>query len=87
VPGSQLIHQSPLAFWLLRRQYNRSIQSVERNLHFSLDKESGILITKVIDTKSNDVIRQIPNEETVALARSLTEQGHEAEFKIFSSTA
>jgi flagellar protein FlaG len=66
---------------------NDFAQSVQRNLHFSLDNESGILITKVIDTKSNDVIRQIPNEETVALAQSLAEQGHEAEFKIFNSRA
>jgi flagellar protein FlaG len=66
---------------------NDSAQSEQRNLHFSLDKQSGIMITKVIDTKSNEVIRQIPNEETVALAQSLVELGHEAEFKLFSSTA
>ena len=66
---------------------NDFAQSVQRNLHFSIDNESGILITKVIDSKSNEVIRQIPNEETVALAQSLAMQEHEAEFKIFSSRA
>jgi flagellar protein FlaG len=68
-------------------QLNDFAQSIQRNLHFSVDKESGILVTKVIDSKSNEVIRQIPNEETVALAQSLAVLGHEAEFKIFSSTA
>jgi len=68
-------------------QLNDFVQSTQRNLHFSVDKESGILVTKVIDSKSDKVIRQIPNEETVALARSLAEQANEAEFKIFSSTA
>ncbi len=66
---------------------NDFAQSIQRDLHFSVDKESGILITKVIDSKSNEVIRQIPNEETVALAQSLAVLGHEAEFNIFSSTA
>lgn len=68
-------------------QLNDFAQSIQRNLHFSVDKESGILVTKVIDSKSNEVIRQIPNEETVALAHSLATLGHEAEFNIFSSRA
>ncbi len=67
---------------------NDFAQTIQRNLLFSLDKESGKLITKVVDSKTNEVIRQIPNEETVALARNLAALGgHEAEFKIFSSTA
>ena len=68
-------------------QLNDFAQTIQRNLHFSVDKESGILVTKVIDSKSNEVIRQIPNEETVALAHSLAALGHEAEFNIFSSRA
>jgi flagellar protein FlaG len=68
-------------------QLNDFVQSTQRNLHFSVDKESGILVTKVIDSKNDKVIRQIPNEETVALARSLAEQANEVEFKIFSSRA
>jgi flagellar protein FlaG len=68
-------------------QLNDFAQTIERNLHFSIDKESGILITKVVDSESNEVIRQIPNEETVALAQSLATLGHEADFKLFSSKA
>ncbi len=68
-------------------QLNDFAQSIQRNLNFSLDKESGTLITKVIDSKTNEVIRQIPNEDTVALARKLVVLGHDAEFKIFSSRA
>lgn len=66
---------------------NDFAQTIQRNLHFSVDKESGILITKVIDSKSNEVIRQIPTEETVALAHSLEALGHDAGFNIFSSRA
>jgi flagellar protein FlaG len=68
-------------------QLNDFAQTVKRDLHFSVDKESGILVTKVVDSKSGNVIRQIPNEETVSLARSLATLGHEAEFNIFSSRA
>lgn len=68
-------------------QLNDFVQSIQRNLHFSVDKESGTLITKVIDSKSDKVIRQIPSEEAVALAHSLAALGHEAEFKIFNSRA
>ncbi len=68
-------------------QLNDFAQTIQRDLHFSIDKESGILITKVVDSKSNEVIRQIPNEETVALAQSLATLGNEAEFNIFSSRA
>ena len=68
-------------------QLNGFAQTIQRNLHFSIDKESGILVTKVIDSKSGNVIRQIPNEETVALAHNLAVLGHEAEFKIFNSRA
>ncbi len=68
-------------------QLNDFAQTIQRNLHFSIDKESGILVTKVVDSKSNEVIRQIPNEETVALAHSLATLEHGSEFNIFSSRA
>jgi len=68
-------------------QLNDFAQTVERNLHFSIDKESGILVTKVIDTKNDKVIRQIPNEEVVALAHNLAVLANEAELKLFRSTA
>ena len=68
-------------------QLNDYVQNVQRDLQFSLDKESGTMVVKVIDTKSEKVIRQIPNEETLKLARSLVEHNDEAAFNIFSSRA
>ena len=67
---------------------NDYVQNMQRDLQFSLDQESGTMVVKVIDTKSEKVIRQIPNEETLRLARNLVEQhSNEAAFNIFSSRA
>lgn len=49
------------------------VQSLHRNLEFSVDEESGIPIVKVIATDSGEVIRQIPSEVAVKLAESFKE--------------
>ena len=47
------------------------VQNIRRNLEFSIDDESGRIVIKVIDSESKEVIRQIPPEEAVQLARAL----------------
>ena len=42
------------------------------NLQFTIDKDSGKTIVKVVDTQTSEVIRQIPSEELLALARSMS---------------
>jgi len=49
------------------------VQNVQRNLNFSVDEASGETVIKVIDSESSEVIRQIPSEEMLALARRLRE--------------
>jgi flagellar protein FlaG len=66
---------------------NEFVKTRQSNLQFSIDKESGTLIVKVIDSISEKVIRQIPSEETLRLARILMEQKDELAFNIFSSKA
>jgi len=41
------------------------------NLEFSVDHDSGRTIVRVVDVTTKNVIRQIPNEETLAIAKSL----------------
>lgn len=41
-----------------------------RDITFSIDQDAGFMV-KVIDRNSQDVIRQIPSEEVVAIARAL----------------
>lgn len=43
-------------------QMNEYIQSTQRDLHFSFDAEAGETVIKVLDRKTQDVIRQIPDE-------------------------
>jgi len=58
-------------------QISNYVQNVQRNLNFSIDETSGQTIVKVIDSESEEVIRQIPSEEMLALARRLSELGGE----------
>jgi len=50
-----------------------SVQSIRRNLEFSLDDESGLTVVTVKDSESGEVIRQIPSEVLVKLAASFKE--------------
>ena len=52
-------------------QINKFVQQFDRNLQFSVDEDSGLHVVKVIDNKSKEVIRQMPTEEMLAIARAL----------------
>ncbi|WP_028994532.1 flagellar protein FlaG [Azonexus hydrophilus] len=43
----------------------------QADINFSVDESSGIRVVKIIDRNSNEVIRQMPSEEAVALAQAL----------------
>jgi flagellar protein FlaG len=47
------------------------VQNLQRTLQFSVDKESGQTIIKVMDSETKEVIRQIPAEEMLIIARRL----------------
>ncbi len=50
---------------------NKSIQVVAQNIEFSVDHDSKQVIVKVIDQQTKQVLRQIPNEEILEIAKSL----------------
>ena len=50
---------------------NDFVQKLSRTLKFSVDEESGRTVIKVVDSETKQVIRQIPPEEVLALARNL----------------
>ena len=52
-------------------QINENIQSVNKDVQFSIDHQSGRVVVKVVDTQNNQVIRQIPSKETLAVAEAL----------------
>jgi flagellar protein FlaG len=53
------------------QQIEKFVQSVRRNLEFSIDETSGQVVVKVIASESGEVVRQIPSEEALKLANSL----------------
>lgn len=48
-------------------------QVMSRQLQFDVDEDSGRTVVRVLDKDSGDVIRQIPSEEVLALARHMKE--------------
>jgi flagellar protein FlaG len=48
---------------------NYELQGANRGLRFSIDDQSGRIVVKVVNTDTDEVIRQIPSEEVLALAR------------------
>ena len=49
------------------------VQSIQRQLNFSIDESTGQVVVKVIATDSGELIRQIPSEAALTLAQSLTD--------------
>ncbi len=47
------------------------VQSVRRNLEFSIDEASGKVVVKVIATETGEVVRQLPSAEALKIADSL----------------
>lgn len=55
------------------RQVNEALALREVGLQFEVDKDTDIVIVKVVDRSSGEVIRQIPNEEVVRIAKLMSD--------------
>jgi flagellar protein FlaG len=54
-------------------QINGYLESTHRGLRFSIDDDSGRTIVRVVDTETDEVVRQIPSKEMLALIRHFSE--------------
>lgn len=52
-------------------QINNRVQSVRRDLEFSVDEASKRTVIRVMDSETKEVIRQIPAETVLAMARMI----------------
>lgn len=52
-------------------EVKKALAPVARNLQFSIDDETGRTIVKVVDATTNEVIRQFPSEELLAITHSI----------------
>lgn len=64
---------------------NDYVQSYQRDLKFSVDQELGEPVVQVIDSSTREVIRQIPSEVALRLARNLNAVQREALSEQFGS--
>jgi flagellar protein FlaG len=53
---------------------NDYVQSIQRDLHFFVDKATGRSVVTVVDQSTQEVVRQIPSEVVLRLARNLKAQ-------------
>ena len=50
-------------------------RSNQRGVRFAVDEGSGRTVITVINSATNEIVRQIPEEEVLAMARALRAQG------------
>jgi flagellar protein FlaG len=54
-------------------QINDYVQNLQRHLQFTVDEATGKDVVTIIDSESKEVIRQLPSEEALVLARRLAD--------------
>ncbi|TXI93619.1 MAG: flagellar protein FlaG [Burkholderiaceae bacterium] len=50
---------------------NKVIRGSSQNLEFTVDDAEGNIVVKVVDQQTKEVLRQIPSEEALEIAKSL----------------
>lgn len=50
---------------------NEFVKGIAQSLQFSVDKDTGKTVVKVIDQETDEVIRQIPPKEMLEIAKAL----------------
>ena len=63
-------------------QLNDYVQNEQRTIEFIVDEEAGLTVIRVTDRESGELIRQLPGDEIISLARKLNEQNT---FNLFSA--
>lgn len=51
------------------KEIQENVGNTQTNLRFRVDETSGRIIVSVVDAETNQVVRQIPSEEVMRLAR------------------
>ncbi len=53
------------------RDINEFVQTVQRDLRFSVDENSGRTVITVLDSETQEIVRQIPPEKLMAAAENI----------------
>lgn len=76
---SREIEMSPEALEQAVSHLKEYVQSLQRNMDFSVDDKTGRYVVRVVDSQTQELIRQIPSEEMLAISRNLADFLEEAE--------
>jgi len=68
-------------------QINDHVQNLQRSLQFTVDEASGKDVVTVLDKTTDEVIRQYPTEDVLAIARHLSEHKDDTVSVLFNSIA
>ena len=52
-------------------EVQKAIAPVAQNLLFSIDNDTGRTIVKIVDSQTDEVIRQMPSEEVLAISKAI----------------
>ncbi len=80
--SGQTEEERPAARVATHEQVKAAVEQIEsylkasrRELQFQVDEDSGDVVVQVRDAATGEVIRQIPGEDAVRMARALQENG------------
>jgi len=68
-------------------QLNNHAQSVNRDLQFSVDDDSGKTVIKVVNSNTAELVRQIPSEEVLRLSQTIRDSVESATGVIVQTSA
>ena len=54
------------------KEIEKFAETASQNLKFSIDEDTGKTVIKVMDATTDEIVRQIPSEEAIDIARSLS---------------
>jgi flagellar protein FlaG len=68
------------------KRLNEHVQTINRNLQFSVDEDSGRSVIRVVNAETQELVRQIPSEEVLRISQFIKEQTSDASGLIFQTS-
>jgi len=68
-------------------QLNEHVQQIQRDLLFSVDDSSGRTVVRVVNSETEEVVRQMPSEEVLRISRNIKNQVEDMTGLIFKTSA
>ena len=72
--SAQQVEQSAQDLAQATQDISQYIQTVSRSLQISVDEDLGSTVITVLNADTEEIVRQIPSEEVLQIARFLAEQ-------------